>query len=162
MIRTIAGAALLLAGLAACDAAETENETGPATAPEAAATSAGAAESPDGSGMAQSEDALVPGTEYHATALIDCSFDGQEVADGCTAGVTRNWGEQGTNLVEVQKPDGMKRAIFYDGTTPTGADSAEADGSAGWEFTVSRDVDMVTIDFGPEHYVVPDALITGG
>ena len=157
-MRTIASTALLLAGLAACDGAETQT----ATMPEAAESPSEVGPTPVGSDPAQSEDALVPGTEYHATALIDCSFDGQEVADGCTAGVNRNWGEEGANLVEVQKPDGMKRAIFYDGTTPTGADSAEADGSAGWEFKVSRDVDMVTIDFGPERYVIPDALITGG
>ena len=148
-----------MAGLAACDRAQTEPVAAPETAASAAPAGTAAASN---AGMAANEDALVPGTEYHATALIDCSFDGQEVADSCTAGVNRNWGEQGTNLVEVQKPDGMKRAIFYDGTTPTGADSAEVDGFAGWEFTGSRDVDLATIDFGPEHYVVPDALITGG
>ena len=108
------------------------------------------------------EDALVEGTEYNATALIDCSFDGVEVADGCTAGVVRNWGEDGTHLVEVTKPDGFKRALFFDGTTPTGADSAEADGSAGWDFEVGRDGDTSTIRFGPERYVVVDALLTGG
>ena len=112
--------------------------------------------------QATEEDALVEGTEYNATALIDCSFDGVEVTDGCTAGVVRNWGEDGTHLVEVTKPDGFKRALFFDGTTPTGADSAEADGSAGWEFEVGRDGDTSTIQFGPERYVVVDALLTGG
>ncbi|MCB2066158.1 MAG: hypothetical protein KDE15_05905 [Erythrobacter sp.] len=144
---TLACLSLAACGEAADDAAATDEAT------PAAEASAPAAEQ---------EDALVPGTEYHATALLDCSFDGTAVEGGCSAGVVRNWGAPGAALVEVTKPDGMKRAIFYDGTTPTGADSAEADGSAGWDFTVTRDGDMVTIDFGPEHYVIPDALITGG
>ena len=107
-------------------------------------------------------DALVPGTEYNATAQIQCGFDGEAPTQSCDAGVIRNWGEDGTTLVEVQKPDGSKRAIFVEGTTPIGADSAEADGSAGWDFTVSRDSDRVTISFGPETYVLVDAFVEGG
>ncbi len=107
-------------------------------------------------------DALVAGTQYNATTILDCGFDGAAPAQGCDAGVIRNWGEDGTHLVEVSKPDGFKRAIFFDGTTPTGADSAEADGSAGWDFDYVRDGDRVTIQYGPESYVVVDALITGG
>lgn len=102
-------------------------------------------------------DALVPGTEYHATAQVSCG-DGVR----CDAGVIRNWGEDGTTLVEVTKPDGRKRALFFRGTTPYGADSAQADGSAGWDFNVDRNVDESIIVFGPESYVIPDALVVGG
>lgn len=112
---------------------------------------------PPGSG-----DALVPGTEYNATSIIDCGFGGAAPTQSCEAGVVRNWGEEGKHLVEVQKPDGFKRAIFYDGTTPFSADSAESDGSAGWEFEVAREGDRVTITYGPETYVIVDALIEGG
>ncbi len=108
------------------------------------------------------EDALVPGTEYHATTILSCGFAGGPPTQQCDAGVIRNWGEDGTHLVEVTKPDGRKRAIFFNGTTPYGADSAQADGSAGWDFEYTRDGDMITITFGPETYVVVDALITGG
>ena len=107
-------------------------------------------------------DALVPGTEYNATASIPCGFGGAAPAETCEAGVIRNWGEDGTTLVEVQKPDGFKRAIFFNGLEPYGADSAEADGSAGWNFETSRDGDRVTINYGPESYVVVDAFIEGG
>jgi len=109
-----------------------------------------------------STDALVPGTKYHATTSLSCGFDGKPPTQQCDAGVIRNWDDDGTNLVEVTRPDGSKRALFFTGTTPTGADSSQADGSAGWDFDVSRNGDMVTIKFGPETYVVVDALIEGG
>lgn len=111
---------------------------------------------------AGSQDALVPGTNYHATAPIQCGFGGGVPTMSCDAGVIRNWGEDGTTLVEVQKPDGFKRVIFIRGTTPYGADSAQADGSAGWDFNVSRRGDMVTVKFGPETYVIVDAFVEGG
>ena len=112
---------------------------------------------------AAQRDAMVAGTEYNATTILDCGFDGESPTQSCNAGVKRNWGEEpGEHLVEVQKPDGRTRAIFFRGTEPYGADSAEADGSAGWDFATSRDGDRVTISYGPETYVVVDAMITGG
>lgn len=115
------------------------------------------------SAMAPGEDALVEGTEYNATTILDCGFDGAPPTESCEAGVIRNWGgEAGSALVEIQKPDGFKRAIFFNGLEPYGADSSEADSSAGWDFETSREGDQVTIQFGPESYVVVDALIEGG
>ncbi len=112
---------------------------------------------------APSEDALVSGTEYNATTMLDCGFDGNSPTQSCEAGVRRNWSDRpGEHLVEVTKPDGRTRAIFFRGTEPYGADSAEADGSAGWDFETTRDGDRVTISYGPETYVVVDALLTGG
>lgn len=49
------------------------------------------------------EDALVPGTEFQATAEIPCGFDGAEPTSRCPAGVIRGWGEDGTMLVEITK-----------------------------------------------------------
>ncbi|QKG70203.1 hypothetical protein [Erythrobacter mangrovi] len=111
---------------------------------------------------APSEDALVPGTDYNATAQIRCGFKNAKPSQSCDAGVKRKWGEDGTTLVEVQKPDGFKRAIFFKGTEPYGADSAQSDGSAGWTFTSTRSGDEVTIRFGPETYVIVDAFVEGG
>jgi hypothetical protein len=109
-------------------------------------------------------DALDPKTGYHATTDIPCSIDGSEPKKrNCPAGVKRNWEGADTHLVEVTKPDGRKRAIFFRGTTPYGADSAQADGSAAYDFKVERRGDETTlILFGPERYIVPDMLITGG
>ena len=107
-------------------------------------------------------DALVAGTDYNATTLLSCGFDNAAPTQTCEAGIKRNWGEEGQHLIEVTKPDGFKRAIFLRGTEPYGADSAQADGSAGWDFTTTRDGDMVTVKFGPETYVLVDAMVTGG
>jgi len=107
-------------------------------------------------------DALVAGTDYHATAQVPCGFGGAEPTSNCPAGVKRNWGEDGTTLVEITRPDGYKRAIFFHRTTPYGADSAEADGSAGWDFEVSRRDDQSVIKFGPETYIIVDAFVIGG
>lgn len=107
-------------------------------------------------------DALVPGTDYNATALVACGFDGGEPTGSCPAGVKRRWGKDGTTLVEITKPDGRRRALFFRGTTPYGADSAQADGSAGWSFKVSRRDDQSVIRYGPETYVIVDAFVEGG
>lgn len=113
-------------------------------------------------GDANVGDALVPGTDYNATASVACGFGGAEPTGTCPAGVKRNWGEDGTTLVEITKPDGRKRAIYFRGTTAYGADSAQADGSAGWSFSVSRRDDQSVIRYGPESYVIVDALVVGG
>ena len=107
-------------------------------------------------------DALVAGTDYNATTEIKCGFKSAAPTESCSAGVKRNWGESGTNLVEVTKPDGRKRAIFFQGTKATGADSAQSDGSAGWDFKATRKGDVTTIKFGPETYIIVDALVEGG
>jgi hypothetical protein len=103
---------------------------------------------------------IAPGNDYTATTILDCGFDGAAPTAKCNAGVKRNWGDEA--LVEVFKPDGMKRAIFFKGTEPYGADSSQADGSAGWDFEATRKGDEVTIKFGPETYVIFDSLIVGG
>ncbi|WP_265569985.1 hypothetical protein [Sphingomicrobium nitratireducens] len=110
----------------------------------------------------ESEDVLVPGTDYSATTIMDCGFGGKPPTQSCNAGIKRNWGEKGEALIEVMKPDGRKRAIFVKGLEPYGADSAQADGSAGWDFKTSREGDRVTVKFGPETYVIVDAMIEGG
>jgi hypothetical protein len=44
----------------------------------------------------------------------------------------------------------------------TGADGAQADGSAAYDFKAERVGDETRISFGPERYVVPDAFVVGG
>lgn len=107
-------------------------------------------------------DALVPGTGYNATASVACSFANGSIVTRCEAGVRRRAGSDGTTFVEIRKPDGRIRAIFFRGTRAYGADSAQADGSAGWVFDATRRRDESVINFGPERYVIPDALVVGG
>jgi hypothetical protein len=107
-------------------------------------------------------DALVLGTNYNATAQVPCSFANGAAVSRCEAGVRRKAGADGTTFVEIRKPDGRTRVIFYRGTTAYGADSAQADGSAGWVFHATRRSDESVIGFGPESYVIPDAFVVGG
>lgn len=152
---------LLAGSLAACGGAQGD-EAG-VTAAEGAETGEVVADANNGPPPPPDmPEPISPGDEYSATTILPCGFDGAAPEMRCNAGVKRNWGEDGTTLVEVFKPDGRKRAIFFQGTTPYGADSAQADGSAGWDFEVSRKDDEVTISFGPETYVIVDALIEGG
>ena len=57
---------------------------------------------------------------------------------------------------------GGRRAIFFHGRDAYSADGTEADGSAGWPFEANRNGDETVITFGPEQYVIPDALVFGG
>lgn len=157
MRRLIVTSALAV-GLASCGgAAETDEDAATTEAEPAAVAGDESAQPAYGEG-----DALVPGTEYSATTLLKCGFDNAAPEQTCEAGIKRNWGEEGQHLIEVSKPDGLKRAIFLRGTEPYGADSAQADGSAGWDFAFTRDGDQVTVRFGPETYVLVDAMVTGG
>lgn len=137
-------AALLL--LSACDRAE----EAAAPQPDASAAASGDAEG------------LVPGTEYHATTNLICVIDGTRIAAGCPAGVKRDWGDDGGALIEITKPGGTRRAIFTDAAgTPTGADGSEADGSAGWTLVITPRGEVSVVDFGAEHYEIPQALVLG-
>lgn len=153
-------AGLLAIGLAGCIPADNGAASKSAAAPVADAASAndnGPPPPPD------IPEPITPGTEYSATTILDCGFGGKAPQQKCNAGVKRNWGDKGNEaLVEVFKPQGMKRAIFFRGTDPYGADGSEADGSAGWDFTFTRKGDQVTIKYGPETYVIFDSLIVGG
>lgn len=156
---TAASLALVLA-LAGCnDGASTTEATAPA---DEAAASEDFGPPPPPDAVAASEDVLVPGTEYSAITILSCGFDGAPPTQQCNAGIKRNWGEPGEHLIEVSKPDGRKRAIFFRGTEPYGADSAQSDGSAAWELKWTRKDDQTTVTFGPETYVIVDAMITGG
>ena len=42
-----------------------------------------------------------------------------------------------------------------------GAVSSQADGSAAYDFSVSRSGDETTVVYGPEMYVIVDALVEG-
>lgn len=107
-------------------------------------------------------DAKVAGTDYNATADIRCGMKGAAATATCAAGVKRNWDGPGTAAVEVTKPDGTKRAIFFKGGSAFSAESSQADGSAGYDFKATRSGDETTVKFGPETYVIVDALVEGG
>ena len=59
-------------------------------------------------------------------------------------------------------PGGGGRALFFDrGNAFLTAQSAQADGSAGYATKVTRRDDWQIIQFGPERYEIPDVFLTG-
>lgn len=106
---------------------------------------------------ALANDALVPGTGYHATGSIPCSMGGGQPTGSCEFGVTREGNGSGT--VTVTKPDGRQRNIFFDNGTAIGADVSQADPG---EFSASKESDLSIVRIGQERYEIPDAVIFGG
>ena len=111
----------------------------------------------DGDGQG---DALVPGTNYNATAQIRCAGHKGAAAAMCDAGVIRS-GADGTT-VEVMLPGDVKRAIFFnpDGSFLTFS-TAEADGTAAMAISATRKGDTTIAKLGTEIYEIPDVLLTG-
>lgn len=107
-------------------------------------------------------DELVPGTNFHATTQIPCSIDGGKTSAICDAGVVRAQTDDSLSTVEITKPDGSKRIISFQDTNAVGGDGSEADGAAGYSFKATRQEDETLIEYGPERYTIPDALVIGG
>lgn len=107
-------------------------------------------------------DATVAGTSFNATAQIPCAGIKGAKAGQCDAGVRRGAGVDGGTIVEVTWPGGGGRALFFDrGNAFLTAQSAQADGSAGYATKVTRRDDWQIIQFGPERYEIPDVFLTG-
>ena len=107
--------------------------------------------------QAPSTDAKVPGTGFHATGDLPCAMGGGQPTGSCAFGVKREG--QGNGMVEVTKPDGRKRVIFFEKGRATGYDASQADRSA---FKASRQGDLTIVHIGNERYEIPDAVINGG
>ncbi len=104
------------------------------------------------------EDALVPGTDFNATGMVECyPSDGAET-QFCDFGVVREG--NGSGFVLVTLPNGMRRAIFYDGGVPVRFDKAESDGDLAFEVKPYADGYIVYI--GPVSLSIPNAVIYGG
>jgi hypothetical protein len=100
-----------------------------------------------------SHDAVVPGTDYNATAKIPCVAEPNKPMGQCDAGVKR---AAGGGTVHVATPDGGSRVItFRDGrVSATDADAP---------FKVERRGDWTIVRIGAvEVYEIPDAFIFGG
>lgn len=102
-------------------------------------------------------DALVPGTHFHATGSVECTF-GTGTAQRCPFGVRREG--PGKAQVTVTRPNGAKRVIFFEGGRATGYDRNHADD--GGPFSVSRSGDISVVRIGSETYMIVDAIIDGG
>ena len=105
-------------------------------------------------------DALVPETGFSATGTVRCVTRAGRAPRDCSAGVVRN--RDGTAVVTIFWPEGRSRAIFFDASGRAfGADTSEADGSAGQPFRATREGRSSVVTIGPERYVISDTLVAG-
>jgi len=103
-----------------------------------------------------SQDALLPGTPYHASAQVTClpMPYGDAKPQQCEAFVTRR-GLDGTATVEIPSKGFTRRILFLQGK-PVASDSSE-------KMTVTRQGDVTTVKFeSGEFYEIVDAMIFGG
>jgi hypothetical protein len=101
-----------------------------------------------------SQDALVAGTNYNATAEVPCITAADAPKGRCKAGVMRMAGGEAT--VELQTPDGGQRHIYFKNGRP---DSSDA--NAPMHATRQGDVNIIRIGT-VEVYEIPDAFVVGG
>jgi hypothetical protein len=107
------------------------------------------------SGGASPDDALVPGTDYHATGRIPCALDGQPDVKDCEFGVTR--GSPGIATVFITVPNGFVRVLAFDNGKVAPQSSVTS-----FEFSRDQDNTLVKVNGQDESYTIPDAVIFGG
>ena len=105
--------------------------------------------------IAASQDALIPGTSFHASAKITCVPFLETKPQQCDAFVVRR-GFDGTATVEIPQENSVPRRILFVKGRPVASDSSDP-------VTFTRQGDVTTVKLGAdEWYEIPDALVTGG
>ena len=102
-----------------------------------------------------SQDALIPGTPYHASGEVTCTSGNSGKAAWCKASVIRRANNSGT--VVVTNPEGQKRQFLFVNGKAVASDQTE-------NLLVQRRGDLSVIRLGEngERYEIPDALVVGG
>lgn len=103
-----------------------------------------------------SNDALVPGTNFHATGSVPCTIKVDTTVTSCQFGVSR--GQPGDAMVFVTLPSGFVRVISFFADGDVRPDSAVES----FAFSRSGDDTLIEVDGGAETYVIPDAVTLGG
>jgi len=102
-----------------------------------------------------SQDAVLPGTPFHASAQVTCVPFLETQPRQCEAFVIRR-GLDGTATVEIAQPNSGTRLILFVQGKPVASDSQDA-------LSFSRRGDVTVVKLGAdERYDVPDALVSGG
>lgn len=106
-----------------------------------------------------SKDAVIPGTHFHASAMITCvpyiETLREKKAQRCEAFVVRR-GFDGTATVEVPQANSLVRRILFVKGKPVASDSPSP-----VIYSRRDDITIVTFDTD-ERYEIPDALVFGG
>ena len=101
------------------------------------------------------QDALIPGTPFHASAKIACTLPFDAKTKECGAFVIRR-GFDGTATVEVRWGEGFKRRILFVRHEMIAADSTEPT-----VFERRSNFTIVRLG-GDERFEIQEALVTGG
>lgn len=102
------------------------------------------------------QDAVLPGTPYHASARIRCLPPYETATKDCDAAVIRR-GFDGTATVDVTGGPEIRSILFVTGK-PVASNASRIDG-----LSSERKGDVTIVKFGDaERYEIPDALINGG
>ena len=102
-----------------------------------------------------SQDAVLPGTPFHASAQVTCVPFLETKPRQCEAFVIRR-GVDGTATVEIAQPNSGKRLILFVQGKPVASDSQDA-------LSFSRQGDVTVVKLGAdERYEIPDAFVAGG
>jgi hypothetical protein len=100
------------------------------------------------------DNAVIPGTPFHAKATVRASFPYRHNVGDCEAWVIR-YGRDGTATVELRAPGFVRRILFVKGK-PVSSDATETPRS-------TRNGDTNTVRIGDdERYELPDSLLMGG
>lgn len=95
---------------------------------------------------------------FDAGGWIDCAQAPAAPLTPCGFGVARQTG--GTATVVVTRPDGRRRALFFEDGEFLGADTSQADGYP--EYGATKRGDLFTIRVGEARYEIPEAVVFGG
>lgn len=105
--------------------------------------------------LSPTEDALIRGTPFHASAPVTCRQLADQKAGQCEAFVIRR-GVDGSGTVEVRWADGGTRRILFVRGKPVSTDSPDA-------LSAERRGETSVVKVGAgEQIEIPDALLTGG
>jgi hypothetical protein len=113
---------------------------------------------PKADSPAATGDALVPGTQFHATGMIPCARNAGQPMGSCRFGVVRQG--QGNATVTVFWPDGGSRAIDFEQGQPVRFDWSQTDGDA--RLSAQRNGDLFILTIGGQRFEIPDAVVSGG
>ena len=106
--------------------------------------------------LASASDALVPGTDFHATGSIPCATAASQPMTSCPFGVRREG--LGAARVTVFLPGGAEREIRFEQGRATDIEGS----TSGTAFSTDREGDLTRIRAGDERFEIPDAVVFGG
>jgi hypothetical protein len=97
--------------------------------------------------------------QFDATGPVGCAERPGQPMSQCQMGVARDGG--GSATVVVTRPDGRKRAIFFDKGKAVSADLSQADGNMNFRATKNA-AGIYLIHAGDERYEIAESVVFGG